>query len=45
MSNWLNTKSFNNSYFCNNFLPNDIIFHHLENNNSGKSFIKSRMTL
>lgn len=40
-----NTASFNNSYFCHNFLPNDIIFHHLEHNNSGNNFIKSRMEL
>ena len=40
-----NTASFNNSYFCNNFLPNDIIFHHLEHNNTGDNFIKSRMKL
>ena len=38
-----NTASFNNSYFCSNFLPNDIIFEHLENNNSKKYYIKSRM--
>ena len=28
-----NTASFNNSYFCYKFLPRDIIFEHLENNN------------
>ena len=38
-----NTASFNNSYFCKDILPQDIIFEHLENNNSGKYFIKSRM--
>lgn len=38
-----NTASFNNSYFCYNFLPKDIIFHHLEHNNSGKNFIGSNM--
>ena len=38
-----NTASFNNSYFCYKMLPKDIIFTHLENNNSGKYFIKSRM--
>ena len=38
-----NTASFNNSYFCYNLLPRDIIFEHLKNNNSKKHFIKSRM--
>lgn len=38
-----NTASFNNSYFCYNFLPQDIMFEHLENNNSGKHFVKSKM--
>ena len=38
-----NTASFNNSYFCRNFLPKDIIFEHLANNNSGKYFVPSRM--
>jgi len=38
-----NTPSFNNSYFCYKVLPKDIIFTHLENNNSNKHFIKSRM--
>ncbi len=38
-----NTASFNSSYFCNKLLPNDLIFHHLENNNSGKYYIASRM--
>ena len=37
-----NTASFNNSYFCYNLLPNDIIFEHLEHNNT-KNFEKSRM--
>ena len=37
------TASFNSSYFCNNLLPNDLIFTHLENNNSGKYYIPSRM--
>lgn len=40
-----NTASFNNSYFCYKMLPQDIIFAHLENNNSKKYFIKSRMKL
>ena len=38
-----NASSFNNSYFCYKMLPKDIIFTHLENNNSGKYFVKSRM--
>lgn len=38
-----NTASFNNSYFCRKILPKDIIFEHLENNNSKKYFVKSRM--
>ena len=35
-----NTSSFNNSYFCHNLLPKDLIFEHLENNNSGKFYKK-----
>jgi hypothetical protein len=38
-----NTASFNNSYFCRNVLPKDIMFEHLENNNSKQCFIASRM--
>lgn len=38
-----NTDSFNNSYFCYNLLPKDLMFENLENNNSGKHFKKSRM--
>jgi len=38
-----NTASFNNSYFCKDVLPKDIIFHHLEHNNSNKNYKKSRM--
>lgn len=38
-----NTASFNNSYFCHKFLPKDLLFAHLEHNNSNKHFIKSRM--
>ncbi len=38
-----NTASFNNSYFCYKMLPKDIIFEHLENNNSGKNYVASRM--
>lgn len=40
-----NTASFNSSYFCSNLLPRDLSFHHLEHNNSGKHFKKSRMKL
>jgi type I restriction-modification system DNA methylase subunit len=32
------TSSFNNRYFCYNFLPESIIFEHLEHNNSGKFY-------
>ena len=39
-----NTASFNNSYFCKDFLPKDIIFTSLKHNNSKKHFVKSRMT-
>lgn len=38
-----NTASFNNSYFCRDILPKDIIFEHLDNNNSGKYFVGSNM--
>ena len=38
-----NTASFNNSYFCRDILPKDIIFEHLEHNNSGANFVPSRM--
>jgi hypothetical protein len=38
-----NTSSFNNSYFCWGMLPKDIIFHHLEHNNSGKHYTPSSM--
>lgn len=38
-----NTASFNNSYFCYNILPQDIIFEHLEHNNTGSNFEPSRM--
>ena len=37
-----NTASFNNSYFCRKVLPKDIIFEHLEHNNT-KEFVGSRM--
>ena len=38
-----NTASFNNSYFCYKMLPKDIIFEHLENNNTKNNYISSRM--
>lgn len=38
-----NTASFNTSYFCYKMLPKDIIFVHLENNNTKNNFIASRM--
>ena len=40
-----NTASFNTSYFCNKTLPKDLIFYHLENNNTGINFIGSKMML
>ena len=40
-----NTASFNTSYFCNKMLPYQLVFHHLEHNNTGKNFVESRMTL
>lgn len=36
------TSSFNTSYFCNKLLPKQIIFEHLDNNNTGKNFIGKR---
>ncbi|MHA2039052.1 MAG: tRNA (adenine-N(6)-)-methyltransferase [Promethearchaeota archaeon] len=38
-----NTASFNNSYFCWQFLSQDVVFHHLEHNNSRKHYVESRM--
>jgi len=38
-----NTSSFNTSYFCNKVLPRDLIFTHLEHNNTKNNFVKSRM--
>lgn len=38
------TSSFNTSYFCYKILPQDIIFCHLGNNNSGADFVPSRMS-
>lgn len=40
-----NTSSFNSSYFCNGVLPRDLIFRHLEHNNTRKNFVGSRMIL
>ena len=37
------TASFNNSYFCHNFLEEKIVFEHLEHNNTGKNFVGSKM--
>jgi len=39
-----NTSSFNNSFFCRGLLPRDLMFTHLEHNNSGVNFIGSGMT-
>jgi len=36
-------SSFMSCYFCHNFLPNDLVFEKLENNNVGKNFVASRM--
>jgi len=38
-----NTSSFNNSYFGWDMLEQDVIFVHLEHNNSGDNYISSRM--
>lgn len=38
-----NTASFNTSYFCNNILPKQLIFEHLEHNNVGQKFTGSRI--
>lgn len=38
-----NTASFNNSFFCCGMLERDIIFHHLDHNNSGDDFVCSGM--
>ena len=40
-----NPSSFNTSYICNNFLPRDLIFVHVPNNNAKKYFIPSKMLL
>jgi len=39
-----NTASFNNSFFCYRLLPKDLMFVHLEHNNSNKQFTASKMT-
>lgn len=38
-----NTASFNTSYFCNKILPKDLMFYHLEHNNTGNNFTGSKM--
>ena len=38
-----NTSSFNNSYFCRKFLPQDLMFARIKHNNSNKFFVGSRM--
>jgi len=38
-------SSFMSSYFCHNFLPRNLIFEKLENNNVGKYFVPSQMYL
>jgi hypothetical protein len=38
-----NTSSFNTSYFCHKMLPKDLMFVHLEHNNSGKNYQQSGM--
>lgn len=38
-----NQSSFNSCYVCKNFLDKDLQFVHVENNNTGKFFIPSRM--
>ena len=37
------TSSFNSAYLCKDLLPSDLIFCKIENNNTGKKFIPSRM--
>lgn len=39
-----NTASFNNSYFCRDVLPRDLMFYHLEHNNSHSNYHASRMS-
>jgi hypothetical protein len=40
-----NTASFNNSFFCHRILEKDIVFVHLEHNNSNKNYTASRMNV
>jgi len=40
-----NTSSFNTSYFCKDVLPKDLMFTHLEHNNTGKNFVGSNMKI
>ncbi len=40
-----NTASFNCSYFCRGILPKDIIFYHLEHNNTKNNFVGSKMRI
>ena len=40
-----NTSSFNTSYFCKDVLPKDLMFTHLEHNNTGKNFVASNMKI
>ena len=37
------TSSFATGYFCWMFLPNDLIFTHMEDNNSGKNFVPAKL--
>ena len=38
-----NTCAFNSSYFCYKILPRDLMFHHLDHNNTGENHLSSRM--
>lgn len=38
------TASFNNSYFCYKMLPKDLMFYHLEHNNTNDKFVGSKMS-
>jgi len=38
-----NTASFNSTFFCHKLLPSNLMFAHLEHNNTGKNFVGSRM--
>lgn len=40
-----NTASFCNAYFCSGILPKELVFTHLEHNNSRKNFVPSRMMI